>query len=181
MTFHCPESENRDIHQRHIAITTKECGPGLLLVTGELKEDRLVPYAGVDGGSRPPHTVHHMIVRIRVDAASLTIEHIDAEMPATPHRACPETGATVKALEGWQVAPGFSRRVKRALGGARGCSHLTALLLAMAPAVVQGFWVHRRRESGGAAVPEELLERYLLDTCRVWRRDGPLARKVQSL
>jgi hypothetical protein len=180
MTFHCPEPENRDIHQRNILISTKECGPGRMLVTGELKEERLVPYAGVDGDSRPPHTVHHMIVRMRVDAASLTIEHIDAEMPTTPHRACPESAATVKALEGWQVAPGFSRRVKQALGGVRGCSHLTALILAMAPAVVQGFWVHRRRESEAPAVSEELLERYLLDTCRVWRRGGPLARKVQN-
>ena len=79
-----------------------------------------------------------------------------------------------------RIAPGFTSKVKRALGGTRGCLHLTTLVLAMAPAIMQGFWVNGSRDPGGRQITPDLIENYLVDTCRVWRRDGDLIKKYFS-
>ena len=56
-----------------------------------------------------------------------------------------------KIHKGIKIAPGFTDKVKNMLGGTQSCSHLKTLVLSMASAAVQGFWVHRTKEpqSGG--------------------------------
>ncbi len=176
----CPEAENRTIHGRDIRITTSECGSRHLLVEGELREERRIPYSAVSGERRDPHTVHHMVVRLRVNVKSLTVEEAEAVVHQAPHSECPATVDSIRRLEGMKIQPGFSGRVRRAIGGVNGCTHLTALVLAMAPAVVQGFWVHRMQGEKPVEPSEDLLDRYLVDSCRVWRKDGALAARFRS-
>jgi len=87
----------------------------------------------------------------------------------------------LKPLIGRTIAPGFTRWVKETLGGTRGCTHLNALLIAMAPAILQGFWNARTaRCSDVRQAGKGMSLTYLIDTCRVWRSDGPLASKLRS-
>ena len=74
-----------------------------------------------------------------------------------------------------QPSPGFTDKVKNMLGGTRSCSHLKTLVLSMASAAVQGFWVHMTKERGSGGKTPDLMHRYVVDTCWVWRKDGPLA------
>ena len=76
--------------------------------------------------------------------------------------------------------------MRELFGGPRGCTHTTALLLAMGPVATQCSWsmyaMQARRdgksflESHAELTPEqrEMSLRANLDTCHVWAEDGEL-------
>ncbi len=168
------------IQSRNIDIASYECGDEHIVVCGELHDRRLVPTVTLEGKPRPAASVHHMRICMKVSIQSLTIEDIEAELPEIPHKECAEMYRTLEGIKGLTLSPGFTRKVKTQLGGRKGCIHLTTLLLAMAPAALQGFWVHNDRKPERRRVSKELIERYLIDTCRVWRQDGPLVKKIAA-
>ena len=87
-----------------------------------------------------PGTVHHMIIRMEIEGPKLTIEDIEVEMPTIPYEACLETQGCLNQLKGMPIFAGFTAKVKKLVGGRKGCCHLLSLLTAMAPAAVQGAW-----------------------------------------
>jgi hypothetical protein len=70
--------------------------------------------------------------------------------------------------------------VKKITGGIKGCTHLTTLLLVMAPAAVQGYWSNMARKPFDGKLTRESMEKYLTDTCYTWRKDGPLMMKLEN-
>jgi len=175
------EGPDRKIQSRSIEISTYEDDGAHIVVCGELHDRRRVTTYSLDGTKRPAATVHHMRVWIRVHTGTLAIEEVEAEMLQVPHAECTAMHKSLEAIAGLTLSPGFSAKVKQLLGGPRGCIHLTTLLLAMAPAALQGYWTHNDRHPGKRKVSGEHLERYLVDTCRVWRREGPLVQKIAGL
>jgi len=169
---------DRKIHTRNISIATYNCSENSIVVEGILKDDRQISYFVPEQDAIPPGTVHHMIVRMRIQGPSLTIANVEVEMPATPHADCIDLKNSLDRLVGLRIVPGFTSRVKKAIGGVKGCVHLTTLVLAMAPAAVQGYWTHRGSRPSDDPISTEAVEQYLINTCRVWRRNGPLAQKV---
>ena len=174
------ECKERKIQNRNIDIASYECGDDHIVVCGELRDRRMISTVAFDGKTRPPTTVHHMRICIKVSTRSLTIEEIEAELPETPHDECAAMHRTLAGIKGLTLSPGFTAKVKRQLGGRQGCIHLTTLLLAMAPAALQGFWVHNDRKPERRRVSRELMDQYLIDTCWVWRREGPLVKKIAT-
>jgi len=78
--------------------------------------------------------------------------------------------------KGLTIAPGFTSKVKQIAGGKKGCVHLTTLLLSMAPAVLQGYWIFESRKKHINENSVLDIEKYLVDTCWAWRKDGPLVK-----
>jgi hypothetical protein len=99
-------------------------------------------------------------------------------MPTVPNPDCPTVIDSLEALKGQCITAGFTAKVQRLVGGARGCAHLLALCRAMASAAIQGAY------SLAARQPPEKREltidslKHVIDTCHLWRSDGPM---VQSL
>jgi len=171
--------KGRKIHTRSIEISTFEGEDGHIVVEGRLRDDRLVKtYHNISGKERPPQSVHDMILRMCIDCQTLSIEAIEVDMPRVPHDECRETAQRLQELKGMRIVPGITSKIKRLLGGNRGCLHLTTLLLAMAPATLQGFWTYRSKGEESRQLSAELFENYLVDTCWVWRKDGPLANRL---
>ena len=170
------------IHTRGMHMTTYAVDAETVLVEGVLRDERVRSAFSLAAGGKmlPPGVVHHMTIRILVRGPDLRIEGVDVEMSTVPTEDCRETRQTLQALVGRRIEPGFSEWVKKTLGGPRGCAHLNVLLLAMASAAVQGFWAHRAgRPVAMEEVEEAILDpRYLLDTCWLWRRDGPRVRDL---
>lgn len=166
------------VHTRQIQIDTYACGHDSIIVEGELKDDRLLPYYRLSGEKCDPHTVHRMIIRMQVSGPDLKIADIESEFHQFPRDECPETAASLEQLKGWKIAPGFTGKIKAALGGKAGCVHLTALLLSMASAAVQGFWSNRARTPIKEPISPAIMDQFLVDTCWVWRKDGPLAQEA---
>ena len=166
------------IQGRRIDITSYECDDTHIIVCGELHDRRLVPTYTIDNHQRPPASVHRMRICMKVTTRTMAIEEIEAELPAIPHDECADMHHTVEAIKGLTLSPGFTAEVKKRIGGRKGCIHLTTLLLAMAPAALQGYWVHNDRDPNRRRLTGEHLEQYLVDTCRVWRREGALVEKI---
>ena len=115
-----------------------------------------------------------MFIRLLIEIRSIRIVQVEVEMPGIPHHECPETITSFAKLEGLQIAPGFTSKVQKLIGGPKGCVHLSGLLMAMASAALQGIWTHRNREHQDHIDIAEMANVYLVNTCWVWRRDGPL-------
>jgi hypothetical protein len=163
------------VHSRTLEIFTYPMGDRGIIVTGELIEKRLQPCYGISGKIQEPHTVHHMIIRMLIEGLTFTITEIEVEMPGVPREACLETAQFLNRLVGMNIASGFTLKAREIVGGRNGCAHLLALLTAMAPAAVQGFWVHHTAKPVEIKKSARLMEQYLIDSCWVWRREGPLA------
>ncbi len=172
--------QGRPVHTRRIEIDTYEYDAGAVLVEGRLTDNRFAETYYFTGEARQPGIVHDMIIRFVVAGPDPTIEAIDVEMPGVPREDCLETQQSLAPIVGMKIRPGFTEQVKAEVGGASGCTHLVALLLAMAPAALQGAWVAMARQPvdmnifGGAAL--QVLE----NTCRVWRSDGPLMKALKE-
>ncbi len=110
---------------------------------------------------------------------------------AHPHDQCPSIVDTYQGLVGLSIARGFTHKVRELFGGPRGCTHTTALLMAMAPVAVQCIWSMHASESRRTGVPmqrgedlspEEREQRWSasLNSCHVWDDDGELVRQLRN-
>lgn len=169
------------LHTRTIEVHTYEYDDRRLAVEGTLQDLRWQEHYLATGEKKPPGILHGMIIHLLVDLRTLEIEDVHVEMPHTPREECLETRDSIARVRGMRIAGGFTLKVKEMLGGVEGCSHLLALLTAMAPAAVQGFASHLLRDAEGLKTTWAGMAGFLSDTCRVWRKDGPLLKKLQSL
>jgi len=163
-------------HTRTISIATYPAEEHAIMVEGRLKDERLIDIFSITTAEKiPPGTVHDIVLRLLVHGPDLRIEELEVEFVHVPRDACRETENCLRPLLGCTISQGFTSRVKKHFGGPHGCTHLNALLIAMAPAAVQGFWnqaVTRKMSPADAAT---IMDRKLLiDSCWVWRSDGPL-------
>ena len=173
--------KGKKLHTRTIEVNTYEYGAGRLVVEGALKDLRWQDHYLATGEKKPPGVLHGMIIHLLVNVRNLEIEDVHVEMPDTPREECLETRGCIARVKWMRIAGGFTLKVKEMLGGIQGCSHLLALLTAMAPAAVQGFAAHILRDDTELKSTWAGLSRFLEDTCWVWRKDGPLLKKLQSL
>jgi hypothetical protein len=175
--------ERRAVHSRSLDITTYATGEDSIMVEGVLKDDRLCrTYLLSTGAEIEPGVVHHFAVRLFIAGPGLIIEEVEVDMIRAPREDCLQTRDSLRPLVGQAIAPGFTGWVKKNLGGPKGCSHLNALVISMASAAVQGFWsarTSRKADLGKAA--QGMSAKFLIDTCRVWRADGPQAARLGTL
>ena len=98
-------------------------------------------------------------------------------MATYPYTICPDAAPPLQQLVGLSVARGFNRAVQELIGREKGCAHLTALILAMAPVVKQGAGSAFRGEQPALANPDDL---WFINTCQAWRKDGPLHSRLKG-
>jgi hypothetical protein len=174
---------DRALHERRIEVRTYALEGDRLIAEGRLRDEQLVPTFEIDNSPKEPGIVHHMCIRLLLGGWPLVILDAEAEMPEVPHALCPSTLDSVGRVVGMPITSGFMEKVRRRIGGVRGCAHLTYLLTAMATAAVHGYWCKKTREPR----PERSrLEDYpeissLVNTCKLWEEDGPLIRTAREL
>lgn len=164
------------IHVRTIRAEVVKVADNEIEVTGRLVDDR--PGDGPRWFDvRQGGTVHDMSLTMRVRHPELTIIAASASMATHPYTICPDAVPAVQQLIGLSVAHGFTRAVNERLGRRNGCSHLTALVHAMAPVVRQGAGAAFRDENRLPTADESL---WWVNTCHAWREDGPLMERVKA-
>jgi hypothetical protein len=168
------------LHNRNIDITTYAYQADGILLEGRLTDERFHTTYNFMGDARPPGIVHDMRIHLLVRGPKLTIAAVETEMLTVPNLECRDASASLRPLIGESIASGFTAKIHRLAGGAKGCAHLVALSRAMASAAIQGAWVAIARlpRMDGRYAKRGL--RSVLDTCHLWRADGPLAKKVQA-
>ena len=170
---------DRKIHTRNIEISTYEYDEEHIVVEGILKDDLLIPIY-VSKKVKQPHSPHHMIIQILIECSSFIIKDINVEMLTIPYEWCNETSDSLDPIKGLKIEPGFTSKVKKILRESKRCLHLTTLIFAIVPTVMQGYWTYNARKPSAGDVPSEIIDHYLVDTCWVWRKDGPRVKMLNS-
>ncbi len=175
--------EGPKAHERRITISSAAVGEGRVLVTGELVDVRTADYFLFTGERVPAGTLHHLVVRMLVDPATMTVLDAESAMIKVPRPQCREAENLAAKLKGLVITRGFTKRVKELFAGPAGCTHMTELILDMAPAAVQGIWAWQAREKPGKIGPGDIarmkgIREKLRDSCVAWRSDGPAYHKL---
>ena len=170
-------SGRQKIHNRTIDISIYEGDSDTLVMEGVLRDERLLDSYRPTGEVYPPGTLHHMIIRMLVRGPQLVIEDIEVDMPTIPHEICAETLKSLEPVKGMAIVSGFTTKVRKLVGGIKGCNHLLTLLIAMAPAAVQGAWSAMVREPIDPEFYMPAAQERVKNTCWAWREDGPLVKE----
>lgn len=138
-----------------------------------------------------PITIHHMQVELVVGFPGMAIRDASVLFETHPHEQCVSIADAYRGLVGLSIARGFTHRVRALFGGPRGCTHTTALLLAMAPVAVQCIWsmdASNSKRTGeplrrGAELSREERERNwaaTLNSCHVWDEGGGFVEELRA-
>ena len=168
------KSQGEKLHTRNIKVTTYYYDEQRMIVEGFLKDDRFHESHSMTGEKFPSGAVHHMAIRLLVNCSNLLIEDIDVDLISVPREACHETIGCLAPIKGLTITKGFTAKVKKLTGGIKGCTHLVELILAMAPATIQGYATYQsRKEVVFNPKRAKMILGFLVNTCLVWREDGP--------
>jgi hypothetical protein len=166
------------IHSRKISVNCYETDTERLIVEGFLTDERFFPYF-IRRLSEPRDAgpIHHVALMMEMTLPEMKIVSIMAQMPVVPDPGCRDIVESVNQLEGHFIRPGFTTEVRTLFGKTSGCLHLTNLILAMSSAAVQGLWSYLSRVREGVVHSlTETDEAMLLDSCHMWRKEGPFAK-----
>jgi hypothetical protein len=173
------------MHTRRYEVRAFRMAADRLMLRGVVVDEK--PAGLYLKGDEQPLWLHHMIVDLEIVYPTFLIEKASATFHEHPHLECTNITDHYKKLEGMSIARGFNAKVKELFAGARGCTHITALLSAMAPVAIQAGWSMRAVASSDGQVDAqrnyENRERQLagtINTCHMWDENGALAASVSS-
>lgn len=133
------------------------------------------------GRLAPGEPLHRMHLRVTLDER-LTIRAIESSTEAAPYPACRDVVPPMQRLIGIAIVSGFRREVRARIGGIDGCTHVRALLDAVGSAALQTLGAYHRRKQGRFSIRDaEQLDPNrpsMLDTCRGYAADGPVAARL---
>lgn len=133
--------------------------------------------------------VHHMVVDLTLSFPALVIEEASVTFHERPHTHCADIVPDYQKLVGLSIARGFNAKVKELFGGPRGCTHIGALLAAMAPVAIQSVWSMRIGSGQGidaeqrANMTKEQRRRGYamnLNTCHMWDENGQMVSEIEQ-
>jgi hypothetical protein len=167
--------EQPRIHNRNISLATYPYKDSEIVVEGTLIDKREKKIFNIMGKIQEPGTIHHLVIRVLIKGNTLKIAHVEAEMHHVPMDECRSTINILQKTIGIEVKSGFSATIRKIIGDKNGCTHLTHLLIVMGQEIVHGWLTHKR--SDRLSVPESVDSftgsEYILDSCRMWTKDGP--------
>lgn len=168
------QCSNQNIHNRNIDISTYAWDGEHVLLVGELKEQRYVGFIDFVGERKTAGIYHHMKIELLIDSKTMTIKDVAVSLPKIPREDCLVMSNSLDQIKGLDITRGFTTKIRKMVGGNKGCVHLNTLLLAMGPAAVQGAWIHNslKRDENDRHDPETSSK--LVDSCWTWRKNGPL-------
>ena len=182
-----PDPEGLEVlHDREYRVRAYRMSDDRMLLRGAVRDQK--PPGLYFAEDPDPLTMHHMQVELHIGFPSLEIVAVDVLFETHPHTTCPRIIDHYHGLVGLSIARGYTHKVRELFGGPRGCTHTTALLLAMGPVAVQS-----RGSMRPAASRDALLQAYDLppedrarlfqsnvDTCHVWAADGEQLADLQA-
>jgi len=165
------------VHTREISMRTSDLGDHTILVEGSLIDHRC--RSGEKETSEESELVHHMVIQLKVKGPGMQIEKAEAAMPHHPRKDCTEVLPSIRNLEGVRIAPGYTMKVKRIIGGVKGCAHLTSLVIAIGESAVQGYFAAYGAEKVKPGLREQTIKKFI-NTCHLWREGGPIIKGLQE-
>jgi hypothetical protein len=164
MSLPVPEVERELTHTRRVRYEGYKRKDGLWDIEAHLTDVKNHDYALKTGIRRAGQPIHEMWVRITVDRR-MTIVDACSSSDAVPYPGgCETISPAYRKLIGLSLVKEFRKNVREALGGVRGCTHITEMLGGLPTAAIQTFAgeVPEEREDGGK--PFQLDQCHALET-----------------
>ena len=176
------------IHTRQYQVQAFRMSDERFLLRGAIVDEKP---AGLYIENDPdPIWMHHMIVELQIVYPTFLIEKASVEFKNHPHLSCTNITDHYKKLEGMSIARGFNAKVRELFGSSRGCTHIGALLAAMAPVAIQTGWSMRvgtaMASDDSAQSAQDLQEQRVkqfastINTCHIWDENGAMIAKVRA-
>ena len=171
------------VHTRSIVCRSFRREDGLVDVDGRFIDTR--PYAYDSpwrGRCQPGSALHNMQLRLTINRERQIVALVSA-MPATPYEGCAEVNPNFQALVGLSMARGFRKALREKLDGVAGCTHVLALLDAMAAAAMQSFAsIANAPRLPGQPEPVRVFSlAALVNSCYSYREDGPVMQRMREM
>jgi hypothetical protein len=177
------------LHDRDYAVQAWRIDDRRILLRGAVRDTKPAGLYVPDDDL--PLVIHHMVVDLTVDLPTTEIQAVEVQFEMHPHDYCPRIVDHYDKLVGLSISRGFTNKVRELFGGPRGCSHTTALLVAMGPVATQSVWSMRLHNSSGHTAASELgsmtgeqrmkiVLAQNLNTCHVWHEAGEHVAHVKA-
>jgi hypothetical protein len=164
MPLSSPAVDRTRLHVRAVTYEGYRRSDELFDIEGHLTDVKDHDYTLLTGVRRAGEPVHDMWIRLTIgrDYVIRAIEVLTDEMPYPD--ACDRITSEYARLVGASLLHGFRRTLQDAMGGVRGCSHLTELLSHAPTAAIQMFAGLRREIEPGDERPFQLDRCHALET-----------------
>jgi len=162
------------IHERSAVIKIYEIEKDKILMEGILTDERFCRmFLHASQKAIDPSMLHRIVVKIILSLPKFIIESAEAEMITVPDDVCREVENVVKKIVGLQITSGFKGKVRELMGGAKGCLHISNLLLFMSTAALQGSHTYYNRLQEDGTLKRPAFDRGILaDSCHFWKKEG---------
>ena len=166
-----PNVDRDPIHTRAIECKSYRRSDGLWDIEGHLTDVKAYPFLNdFRGEVKAGEPLHDMWIRLTVDREFI-VQQVEALTEAGPYALCPAILPSFQKLKGLKIGPGWNRRVRENLGGARGCAHLVDMLKPMATVAFHTVRWSDSAPSNSDRKPDKLA-RPPVNTCHVWAAGG---------
>ena len=172
----------KQVHTRSIVCRSFSRGDGQIDIDGRFIDTRCFDYeSDFRGPCAAGSALHNMQLRLTVDR-SRHISAVQLAMVSTPYTTCSGVEPNFQDLLGLSMGRGFKKALRERLGGVMGCTHVLALLDAMAAAAVQSFTsAGYAPRPPGAPEPVRMFKlETLQDSCHSYRNDGPVMAQLRE-
>ncbi|MDP6786761.1 MAG: DUF2889 domain-containing protein [Rhodospirillales bacterium] len=168
-------SPRKHIHTRKIDCRGYHRDDGLWDIEATLVDTKTYSFGNEDRtGIAAGEPVHEMRIRLTIDD-DMTVRGAEAVTDAGPFHVCGDVTAGFDQIVGLRIASGWRRAVLARMAGAKGCTHLTDLLVGpLAVTAYQTLLEVRRRTDAQRPAGQKPP---LLDTCHAFASTGALAKK----
>lgn len=179
------EPDGQLIHNRDYSVLSYRLADDRMMLRGTVHDQK--PPGIYFKNDPDPLSVHHMVVDLTLTFPRMEIVQVDVKMNVTPHVDCVNIEPDYQQLVGVSIARGFSRKIKDLFGGPTGCTHIGALLQAMAPVAIQSSWSMRALSSTSTSMnlndlPDVEAKKQALafniNTCHIWDEEGEQVKTV---
>ncbi len=163
MPLPTPSTRTR-LHTRRVSYEGFRRDDGLFDLEGHLTDIKDHDYALLTGLRPAGVPVHDMWARVTI-GTDFIVRSIDVRTDGMPYEgACDRIEAAYGKLAGASLLHGFRKTLYDAMGGVRGCSHVTELLAHAPTAAIQMFAGLRREIEPGGDKPFQLDRCHALET-----------------
>ncbi|MDH3387977.1 MAG: DUF2889 domain-containing protein [Gammaproteobacteria bacterium] len=161
-------------HTRVVTCHGYQRDDGLLDIEGRIVDTKPYRFQNRDRGGwiEADEALHDMSIRLTLNL-DLEVVDVDATIDASPYNYCKEVIDVARNLIGLRIEPGWTQKSKRAMGGNRGCTHLTELLGPVATTAIQTMAsekIRRDRQTKGKR------KNVFLDSCHTYAADSPVVK-----
>lgn len=170
-------AKRRHLHTRTITVEGFLRDDGLFDIEGRMTDAKTYGFPNKDRGRiEAGEPVHDMRVRLTIDT-DLRIHAIEAATEASPYRICGEIAPSYRKLEGATIGRGWRNKIREAVGGRDGCTHISELLATMATGAFQTVFAERARKAAEPPLPEGAKRPSWIDSCYALREEGEVVRR----